>query len=82
MFLRIVYVYSIFKHSRQKPKPFGFEIRSDNCGSVNSYLYDPFLPHLDWTQWRNDEPRPFITPKESKTDGVMMGWGKNRLKLA
>ena len=45
MFLRIVNVYLIFKHSHQKPKLFGIKIRfrGNNCGSENSYLYGSFL---------------------------------------
>ena len=41
-------------------------------------FYSPFLAHLDWTQWDNVEPQPFITPKEFNNDGAMMGQGQKQ----
>ena len=75
MFLQIVNIYLIFEHSHQKPTSFGNKINLDLVATfveVKIHIYDPYLPHLDWTQWGNVEQQPFITPKESKTD-----WGND-----
>ena len=60
MFLRIINIYLIFKHSHQKSKPFGIEINIDLEATIAKR----------------------VKKKECKTNGVMIGWVKNRLKLA
>ena len=77
MFLRIVDVYLILKHSNRKPKLFAIKINIDlevRNVEVKIHIYGPFLPHFYpiWIEHSggNVEPQPLITPEESKTDGA------------
>ena len=85
MFLRIVNIYLISKHSHQRSKPFGIEINIDLEATTVKVKLQIYMVHFYpiWIEhWGIVEPDSLITPKESKANGVVMGWGKNRLKLA
>ena len=83
MFLRIVRVYFIFKHSQWKSKPFGIKINIDlEAPSVENKIYSywaHFLPF--WTEHSGVTNGPLLPPKESKINRVMMSQGKKRLNL-
>ena len=82
---QIVDVYLIFKHSHQKPKRFRIEINIDLEATIvevkicvyMAQFYPIWIEHSG-VMLNYD---PLLPPKESKTDGIMMGWGKSRLKL-
>ena len=61
MFLRIVNVHLIFKHSQQKPNPFGIKINIDLEATIVEVKIHIYLIHFDYTpkkakQWGNDGP--------------------------
>ena len=90
MFLRIVNVYLIFKHSHQKPKPFRIEIDIDLEATIVEVKIHIYMAHF-YPIWIKHSGvilsimAPYYHPpppqKKSKTDGVGIDWGKNRLKL-
>ena len=53
--------------------PIGIKINIDlvvTIVEVKIYIYDPFLLHLDWTQWGNIELYPLLPQNWWGTDGL------------
>ena len=81
MFLMIIYVYWSSNILTRSPNLFELILtyiyRQQLC-KWKFIFCSPFLAHLDWMQWDNVEPQPFITPKEFNNDGAMMGQGQKQ----
>ena len=76
MFLRIVNVNLILKHSHQKPKPFGIKINIDLEAPIVEVKIHIYMAHF-YPIWikHNGLILSLITnfSKERKADGLMLG---------
>ena len=86
MFLRMVNVYLIFKLSHRKPKPFEIKVNIDLEGTIvkleiHIYMAPFYAMWLIKHSGVISSHDPLLPPKKAKLMGVMMGRGKNRLKL-
>ena len=68
MFLRIVYVYLVFKHSQLKPKPFGIKINIDleAAGVEKKIIYMVYF-HPLWIENSVVTHSPLLPPKKAKS---------------